>query len=300
MRDDRLWVKVAARWWWDAIANWKSGHRLTQNRLTRPPCLDLFIGTFPMGVIYIGDRNTGKTSLVLELAHPSSQFVKVTDPLYDQLKALLCDKGKTKATDASQATHDRQLEIEVTLPSRPKNIYTEWIDTPGEIWRATWKNDNPDEWRKFLKTAHSSQGVCLVLSPYREIIRQGDGIIQEDFITRKQWIKRFERWVKFFRQDCRQAKHLVLCLNKADLIRGIDLKEEAQKLAYHPVNAEMNWMQRNNYVFKRFFSPLQSHIAELNQYTSGLSVKCFITSIYSRELVELPWIYLGTYLSSNQ
>ncbi|XDE60438.1 hypothetical protein AB3M80_16515 [Arthrospira platensis BEA 1257B] len=120
MRDDRLWVKVAARWWWDAIANWKSGHRLTQNRLTRPPCLDLFIGTFPMGVIYIGDRNTGKTSLVLELAHPSSQFVKVTDPLYDQLKALLCDKGKTKATDASQATHDRQLEIEVTLPADPK------------------------------------------------------------------------------------------------------------------------------------------------------------------------------------
>nr|WP_317265154.1 GTPase domain-containing protein [Arthrospira sp. SH-MAG29] len=254
-----------------------------------------------MGVIYIGDRNTGKTSLVLELAHPSSQFVKVTDPLYNQLKALLYNdqEGKTMATDASQATYDRQLEIEVTLPSRPKNIYTEWIDTPGEIWRSTWQKDNPNEWEKFMKTARRSQGVCLVLSPYREIIRQEDGIIQEDFITRKQWIQRFERWVKFFRQDCRQAKHLVLCLNKADLIRGIDLKEEAQKLAYHPVDAEMNWMQRNDYVFKRFFGPLQSHIAELNQYTSGLSVRCFITSIYSRELVELPWIYLGTYLSNN-
>jgi hypothetical protein len=254
-----------------------------------------------MGIIYIGDRETGKTSLVLELAHSSSQYVKVTDPPYKQLKALLYnDKlGRTDATDASRATYDRQLEIEVTLPSRPKTIYTEWIDTPGEIWRSSWQRDNPDKWTQFVEVAGRSQGVCLVLPPYREIIRQDDGIVPEEYITQKQWIQRFDRWVKFFRHDCPRAKHLVLCLNKADLIRGIDLQREAEKLAYHPVNAEMNWMQRNDYTFKRFFRPLQSHIAQLNQYTSGLSVKCFITSIYSRELVELPWIYLGTYLSND-
>ena len=34
-----------------------------------------------MGIIYIGDRETGKTSLALELANPSSNnFVKVISP----------------------------------------------------------------------------------------------------------------------------------------------------------------------------------------------------------------------------
>jgi hypothetical protein len=61
----------------------------------------------------------------------------------------------------------------------------------------------------------------------------------------------------------------------------------------------MNWNERNDYIFKRFFRPLRSHIAQLNKYTSSLTVRCFITSIYNRELLELPWIYLGIYLKSD-
>jgi hypothetical protein len=70
-------------------------------------------------------------------------------------------------------------------------------------------------------------------------------------------------------------------------------------LAFHPHSSRMNWNQRNDYIFKRFFRPIRSHIAQLNRYTSGLTVRCFITSIYNRELLELPWIYLGIYLKSD-
>ncbi|MEB3827018.1 hypothetical protein [Phormidium sp. CCY1219] len=254
-----------------------------------------------MGVIYIGDRETGKTSLALELAHRESHYVSVVSPQYSVLKAMLYDdeQGRTTATDAEQSTYDRKLEIEVMLRTQRKQIYTNWIDTPGEIWRSSWQESNPEKWTKFVETAQSSQGVLLVVPPYREIIRQDRQIEAENFVTQQQWVRRFDRWVKFFRYDCPNAKHIALCLNKADLIQGIDLKREAEKLAYHPHSSQMNWNQRNDYIFKRFFRPVKSQIAQINQSTSGLTVRCFITSIYNRELLELPWIYLGTYLSSD-
>ncbi|MGC9503161.1 hypothetical protein [Baaleninema sp.] len=254
-----------------------------------------------MGVIYIGDRETGKTSLALELAHPNHQYVSVLYPPYSQLKALLYSdvEGRTTATDASQSIYDRNLEIEVVVPTQRKKIYTDWIDTPGEIWRSSWQQTNPELWENFLETARKSEGVLLVVPPYREIIRKDDRIDPENFVTQQQWIRRFDRWVEFFQHDCPHVKHIALCLNKADLIEGIDLKREAQQLAYHPQKSRLNWMQRNNYVFKRFFRPVRSQIAQLNQRPSSLAVKCFITSIYNRELLELPWIYLGTYLRSD-
>ena len=255
-----------------------------------------------MGIIYIGDRETGKTSLALELANPSSNnFVKVISPPYNELKALLWDDvaGRTRATDGREATYDRTLEIEVFLSTRRKTIYTDWVDTPGEIWRGSWQKNNPDKWAKFVETAHSSQGVILVVPPYREIIGQGMGSNPDEFITQQQWVRRFDSWVSFFRYECPNVKHIALCLNKVDLLQGIDLKQEAKKLAFHPHSSRMNWNQRHDYIFKRFFRPLRSHIAQLNKYTSSLTVRCFITSIYNRELLELPWIYLGIYLKSD-
>ncbi|MFM7908538.1 MAG: hypothetical protein ACKPA9_26335 [Microcystis sp.] len=57
-----------------------------------------------MGVIYIGDRETGKTHLVLELANPKGNYVKVTYPDYQYLKSILYlpEQGKTRATDDKQ------------------------------------------------------------------------------------------------------------------------------------------------------------------------------------------------------
>ncbi|NES74190.1 MAG: hypothetical protein F6K24_57885, partial [Okeania sp. SIO2D1] len=92
-----------------------------------------------------------------------------------------------------------------------------------------------------------------------------------------------------------QARPIVICLNKADLI-DCSLEQEISKLAYLPHGSTMNWLQRHNYVVNRYFLPLKSQLEQINSSRSGLSVRCFITSIYHRSLLELPWIYLASYL----
>ncbi len=248
-----------------------------------------------MGVVYIGDRSTGKTHLAMELANPQSDYVKVSSPDYEYLKTLLFDShlGVTKATDAVNAVYERYLDIQVRLPTGFRKVTVDWIDTPGEIWRKTWQSDNPYEWKNFLETARKSEGILLILPPYREILKPG--VEPEQFMTHQQWCNRFNRWVEFFRQDCPKARHIVICLNKADLF--CDIAEEAFQLAYKPNGAQMNWQQRHNYVFSRYFRLVQSQLEQINRSVSGLSVRCFITSIYNRSLLELPWIYLGSFLA---
>ncbi|PNW52253.1 UNVERIFIED_CONTAM: hypothetical protein BEN50_10410 [Euhalothece sp. KZN 001] len=250
-----------------------------------------------MGIIYIGDRETGKTHLAMELANPDHQYVQVYSPDYEELKRLLYseEKGGTRATSGEQATIERLLEIQVQLPTGNKQVMLDWIDTPGEIWRKSWQADNPTEWENFLETIKESQGVLLIIPPYRELLKPGIDVPEDNFITKEQWCNRFRRWLDFFRLDCPKIRHLVICLNKADLF--CDPKQEARKLAYHPYNSKLNWQQRNEYVFRKYFRPIQSDIKQLNQSISGLSVRCFITSIYNRELLELPWIYLGSFLA---
>ncbi len=249
-----------------------------------------------MGVIYIGDRGTGKTHLAMELANPKSDYVKVSSPDYESLKQLLYDEisGGTRATEASSAIYARYIDAQVKLPTGYKQVTVDWIDTPGEIWRKTWQDDNPIEWDRFLETARQSEGIVLILPPHREILKPG--IDTEEFITREQWTNRFKRWADFFCQDCPRARHILICLNKADLFHNFNLESEAFKLAYKPYGAPMNFQQRHDYVFKRYFKPLQPEIDRVNRSISGLSVRCFITTIYNRSLLELPWIYLGTYL----
>lgn len=250
-----------------------------------------------MSIIYIGDRETGKTHLAMELANPDRQYIQVNSPDYEQLKAMLYDEaqGRTKATSSEQAIYGEYLEVQVQLPTGSKQITLDWIDTPGEIWRKSWQADNPSEWNNFLETIKTTQGILLIVPPYREMLKTGIDAPEEYFITKEQWCKRFRRWLDFFRLDCPKIRHLVICLNKADLF--CDLQQEARKLAYQPHGSKMNWQQRNEYVFRKYFRPIQGDITKLNQSISGLSVRCFITSIYNRDLLELPWIYLGSFLA---
>ncbi|MFM6264919.1 MAG: hypothetical protein ACKPFA_00160, partial [Dolichospermum sp.] len=59
----------------------------------------------------------------------------------------------------------------------------------------------------------------------------------------------------------------------------------------------MNWQQRHSYSLQRYFRPIQSQLEQINKSISGLSIRCFITSIHNRSLLELPWIYLGSFLA---
>jgi hypothetical protein len=253
-----------------------------------------------LGVIYIGDRATGKTHLVLELANPKGNYVKVTYPDYQSLKSLLFNSefGSPKPTGglSPEGIVEQYIEVNVTLPTGDKMIPLDWLDTDGEIWRQYWQKNRPDDWKRFLETIRKAEGIMLILPPYREIIEPTSQVNLADFITRQQWCHRFERWIDFFRQDCPKIRHLLLCLNKADLLR-INLQEEATKLAFNPDFQRLTWQERDNYVLQRYFRPIHPQINQLNRSIQGLTIRCFITSIYSRELLELPWIYLGSHLA---
>lgn len=248
-----------------------------------------------MGVVYIGDRSAGKTHLAMELANPQNDCVKVSSPDYENLRQLLFDEklGEIRATNADNPVYGRYLDIQVRLPTGFRQVVADWIDTPGEIWRKTWQSDKPEEWNKFVEVSRKSEGILLILPPYREILKPD--IDPEEFMTQQQWFNRFDRWVDFFRQECPKARHIVICLNKADLF--CDLAQESSKLSYQSHGSQMNWQQRHNYVFNRYFRPVQPQIEQINKSVSGLAVRCFITSIYNRSLLELPWLYLGSFLA---
>lgn len=151
-----------------------------------------------MGVIYIGDRAAGKTHLALELANPQSHYVKVIAPDYQYIKSLLYDENlqKTKPTEAFKSVYDQYLNVRVQLPTGNKEINSYWLDTAGEIWRKNWQTENNSQWQEFLTKIRESEGILLVLPPYRQLVH--DQFNREDFITQQQWCNRFQRWVDFF------------------------------------------------------------------------------------------------------
>jgi len=242
------------------------------------------------GVIYIGDRQAGKTHLALELANPDNNYVRVDSYTYTKI-----NQGGPGGTNAQKSVYERFFEVKVHLPNGEKTIMTDWLDTSGEIWERSWQVENPDKWQDFLKYIKEAEAILLILSPYREIIDPNKPD-RDAFITRQQWLRRFARWVKFFQEDCSRIEHLLLCLNKADLFCP-NLPAEAEKLAYDPHIQRMNFQQRDQYVYQRYFAPLHPQIRELNTSIDNLSVRCFITTVYNRKLLELPWIYLGHYLA---
>ncbi|MTJ17980.1 hypothetical protein [Dolichospermum sp. UHCC 0299] len=250
-----------------------------------------------MGVVYIGDRATGKTHLALELANPKSEYVKVANLDYDNLRVQLLDENsqaKPTPLPPSQMPYQRYLEIQTRLPSGNKQVVVDWIDTAGEVWRRSYQRDYSDQWTQFLEAIRNSEGVLLILPPHRGMSLQ-PGTDVEQFVTQKQWCNRFDRWVKFFHHQCPNVRHLAICINKADLF--CDLSQEGGKLAYKPYGSSLNWQQRHTYVLQRYFRPIYSQLEQLNNGLSGGSVRCFITSIHHRGLLELPWIYLGSFLA---
>lgn len=250
-----------------------------------------------MGVVYIGDRATGKTSLAAELTNPQCEYVEIGNQGYDHLRSLLYDEYSQdyRPTDIhpTEIYTARPLDIRVQLPAGMKKVHVDWIDTPGELWRKSWQKENALQWQKVLATIQKSEGILLVLPPYRTIKGLNPSVNSEAFPTLTQWHRRFCRWADFFIQDCPKARQVVICLNKADLF--CDVYKEAEELGYHPYKSRKNWFDRNVYVSQKYFAPIGEQILNIQQHTN-LSVRCFITSIHHRSLLELPWIYLASHL----
>lgn len=246
-----------------------------------------------MGVVYIGDRAVGKTHLAVELTNPQGCHVQANllNQTYENLRAVLLDEdGKARATGSMAI---RPLTVEVKLRAGRTQIPVEWIDYPGEMFHPSWQSQHPQEWQSFLEQVRQSEGILLIMPPYREIVAPGNN--PDEFITQEQWRHRFQRWVDFFTHDCPQARQVVICLNKADLIVQ-NLAQEAGKMAYDPDGRGIDWFNVHNYIVNYYFRPITSQLEQINKNRPGLSVRCFITSIYNRTLLELPWIYLANYL----
>jgi GTPase SAR1 family protein len=243
-------------------------------------------------VILLGDRAVGKTSLLVSLANSQGKYVKVVDPNYAGLINKLLYDESLADTISTDDVHNLPLEINVSLPFEDMTFATEFIDTPGEIWSMDWSMNNPDM-QYFFNMLNSATSIILVIPPYREIIKSET--IASKFSTQSEWVMRFEQWVNLFsRESFPQLRHLIVCLNKADLF--CEIEQEAVELRYEPTGSRMNWFERHKYVLERYFRPIKTQIKQLNQNLSDLSVSCFITSTYNRDLLELPWIFLSSYL----
>jgi hypothetical protein len=258
-----------------------------------------------MSIIYIGDRGVGKTCLAMELTNRQNKYLQVTNLTKEDLQAKpsMYDPalGEVPPTNAIEQI---TLQMKAHL-NRPLNFSVDWIDTPGEMWKESmsqeepeWRRNNPSEWRKFLQLADRSKGVLLLLPPYREMEGlQSRTDSREHFITKTQWCNRFDLWVDCFDRYFPKIQHIALCLNKADLF--CHLEREAQELFYDPNGRGKDWVDRHRYVVRNYFPAISSKIEEFNRSRRGLAVRCFITSIYNRTLLELPWLYLASYLASD-
>lgn len=249
-----------------------------------------------MEVFFIGHRCVGKTALLLELANPNFYYVEVSQPSYDYLKnkLTLISTGELLPTGGLSATQNYNLRIEVKLPASTSNIYLNCIDTSGSLLENSsyFARERTNEWHHILKQVQQSKCIMLVLNPYQEILKPSVHD-PENFQTTQQWCQSFNRYVVFLNRHCTQVQHILICLNKADLF--CDLEEEARELDYNPFSSRKNWFQRNAYVTQKYFQPIQEQINQIDREIARLPVRCFITSIYNRSLLELPWIYLANY-----
>ena len=170
----------------------------------------------------------------MELANPKSQYVQTKLQNYENLKAnFFLPNGEARPTLATESVYTKDIDVKVQLPSGPKFIPLKWLDTPGEVWRRSWQQDKPTEWERFLDEIRQSQGILLIIPPYRELIRSEAN--PQEFMTKQQWLNRFDQWVEFFSTDCRKVRHLLLCLNKADLF--CNAEREGRQLRYEPRGA---------------------------------------------------------------
>lgn len=254
-----------------------------------------------MGILVIGDAFTGKTQFINALAEPeANQRVQPIDWTYFD--------GKTIQRTSAGSTASKPLEVLVHLPSGSKHLLVEVMDTPGEVW----KNENRAEiyaqdWQAIREVSVQSEGIFLILPPYNDLLRAEEQNHTGQIIEGNhsggsiaEWKSRFQSWIEFFKRDCPRSRHILLCINKADLFER-DISALANQFAYTP-NQGMGWQDRHQYLIRRHFQPIAKEINELSQFKQKGepgSVQCFLTSIYHRSLLELPWIYLASFLSSD-
>lgn len=258
-----------------------------------------------MDVVVLGDRAVGKTSMVAYLAGYSMEKdsrVKITTPDPKRLaEDLRPETGKGAGTaDASL----RQLTIEV---QRPKGAFKEinvfWMDVPGEIFQenSNRRQSGDEDWFSIIEGIQKSKYIILLIPPHR-------GMVKEEFIqsipeelnpertlpTEEQWRTRLCRWFDFLDKNCSEAKRILISIHKADLFCNVN--SVANNWLYTPERIGTSfWREYNNFA-KGFLGSARQDIRKYSETEAGANTEFFITSVANKDLLELPWLYIGLYL----
>jgi hypothetical protein len=252
----------------------------------------------PNSVMMIGHRQVGKTNTIIALKNPGTCHVKI---ITDLSRYYNLDTGKIAGTFGRV---EDTLEMIVKLSSGNKKIFVNWIDTPGERWESLkeWQENYPEDWKATKKAVSESEAVFLILPPHRSLIKPdffyeyADSELDkiENFPTLEQWKNNLKNWFDFFKQNCSQAKHILISIHKADFF--CDMELEAKRWC------ECNYIQPlfsqyQEQICKQYFTQIGDIIREYNyqRLNPGQQVQFFITTKNNKCLLERPWLYLGSH-----
>jgi GTPase SAR1 family protein len=257
-----------------------------------------------MSVVIIGDRKTGKTSMIRALAE-NGRNVRIAD---GRSLAGELYNPETKDIAGTDEVVEQTLTIEVELPnSMAREIYVNWIDTPGEFWQnKQLSKDFPTQWRDLQQKIVKSSAVILMLPPPDSLVRKTVLDSAPAYLkpptalpTSSQWSNRLKDWLDFLEKtvDSRsRIKHVLIVMHKADLF--CDARGEGDRWKYKANNGgAAPWFEYNSYVIERYFGSAQHMITQYQATEAGMRSKFFITTTENQDLLELPWLYLGPYIA---
>lgn len=236
----------------------------------------------------IGDRQVGKTTMVVKLHDPGTQHVQVISDLSRYYNP------QTQEIAGTMSKQEAPLLVNVDLPAGERQIQVRWIDTPGEAWdNPQWRVVNPSAWQDIKTEVGESQGVLLLLPPHRNMVQSNDAI---PLPRPNAWAENLDRWLQFFSGSCRNVEHILISIHKADLF--CDTHSFAQEWRYDPLRSA-KWYEYDRYVRKMYFSKFESAIRRYNAQNRNTKLRFFITSKDEPDLLEMPWVYLGSFLSGR-
>ncbi|MDZ8105250.1 MAG: GTPase domain-containing protein [Nostoc sp. DedQUE12a] len=253
-----------------------------------------------MSIVVIGDRATGKTSMVRAISE-NGKYVKVSDG--KNLAGELYNPS-TKEIASTTQLEQKGLIIDVDLPAsgiRQMNVI--WIDTPGEFWtNPQQRKDYPAAWQAMENTIKQSKAVILLLPPYQNLVSTNRVQLAathlqpiEPLPTSDQWVNRLQYWLNFFEQNCQRVKHIIIALHKADLF--CDVQAEGNRWQYRPDwGGAAPWYEYSDYVLGAYFGVANQVIRQYKGTEIGGRTQFFISTTENQELLELPWLYLAPYL----
>ncbi|MGK7956579.1 MAG: GTPase domain-containing protein [Crocosphaera sp.] len=254
------------------------------------------------GVIVIGDRAVGKSSMLIGLAKGTENITLIEpDAQNYMMRKSNIDTGIVPGTFRME---EEFWSLSVSLPSGYKELTRQLnvIDTPGEAWSfPNWRERNPRPWQDIRQRVANSEGIIILLNPYRSIIQPN--LTDDDywnqierFPTHKQWANQIQAWLDYLKRECRETQHIGFCINKADLFCNVE--RISQRYRYHSSSGTF-WATYSNFVYQTYFIPAHSLIKKYNRQPNVPRLQYFITSMQNPRLLELPWLYMMPYLSHS-